>query len=128
MTLADTLAGVIAERGPLPAGTLATTVRKRKAVVLEALRSDSRFVRVGKTKATRWSVWEPHQRSFVADDLLALHPSWKRDDVAEIIFGAEGFLERGYVVSSLHGNGRVVVTERGLEFSAAVEQLREFLS
>ena len=62
MTLADTLAGVIAERGPLSAGTLATTVRKRKAVVLEALRSDSRFVRVGKTKATRWSVWEPHQR------------------------------------------------------------------
>jgi hypothetical protein len=39
-----------------------------------------------------------------------------------IIFGREGFLERG-LVQSLNGNGRVVVTTRGLEAAAAVEAM-----
>ena len=100
----------------MPAGTLAVTVRKRKELVLETLRSDARFVRTGKTKASRWNI---RKSSFDAAEAAA---RWSCDPemAEEIIFGPEGFLERG-IVASLNGNGRVVVTEHGLATAAAVE-------
>jgi hypothetical protein len=55
--LADAMAAVHEERGPLPAGTVAVAVRKRKADVIEVYRANlDRFVHTGKTKASRWDV------------------------------------------------------------------------
>lgn len=116
MTLADVLEAVLEAQGPMPAGTLATAIRKRKAIVLEALRSDARFVHRGKTKSSRWDV---RKTSFDAVEAAA---RWGCDPemAADIIFGPDGFLERGFV-ASINGNGRVVVTEHGLATAAAVE-------
>lgn len=119
MTLADRLASVLLER-PLPAGTLATTVRKRKAVVLETLHGNpERFAHAGKRRRSLWSVRTCG--GYTVDELAA---RWgcDREMASAIIFGREGFLERGFV-ESLNGNGRVVVTPRGLEAAAAVEAL-----
>ena len=110
MTLADRCEAVLLER-PMPAGTLAATVRKRKADVLETLHGNpDRFVHSGKRRASLWSV-----RTSSGYTVAELAARWGRDrDMASaIIFGREGFLERG-LVQSLNGNGRVVVTTRGL--------------
>ena len=56
MTLADALEAVLAERGPLPAATLARELRRRYAVVLAALHADARFEHEGRRKASRWSL------------------------------------------------------------------------
>jgi hypothetical protein len=120
-TLRDALAVVIAERGPLPAGELATTVRKRKADVLAVLHTDGRFVQHGRRRASRFDLAGP-VRSF---DAVEAAERWQCElaTATEILFGADGFLERGYV-RSLNGNGRVVVTELGLELARAMEQAR----
>jgi hypothetical protein len=58
--LADVIAAVHEARGPLPAGEVATDVRRRKAVVLDVYRSHpDRFVHTGKTKASLWDVRRP---------------------------------------------------------------------
>ena len=119
MTLADRCEAVLLER-PMPAGTLAATVRKRKADVLETLHGNpDRFVHSGKRRASLWSVRT--SSGYTVDELAA---RWGRDRemASAIIFGREGFLERG-LVQSLNGNGRVVVTTRGLEAAAAVEAM-----
>lgn len=116
MTLADLLESAILSHGPLSCGTLAVAVRKRKATVLEALRCDPRFVRTGKTKASRWDV---KKASFDAAEAAA-YWGCDRELAAEFIFGPEGFLERG-LVASLNGNGRVAVTADGLALTAAFE-------
>ena len=117
MTLADAIAAVHEERGPLPAGEVAVAVRKRKADVLDTYWTNpQRFVHTGKTKASRWDV---RKSSFDARE-AAERWGCDRETAAEIIFGPDGFLERGYVCS-LNGNGRVVVTELGLIAAAAVE-------
>lgn len=56
--VADKLEGVILERGPLPVGDLAPAIRRRKSVVIETLRSESRFVHTGTTKDSLWDVRE----------------------------------------------------------------------
>jgi hypothetical protein len=119
VTLADRLFVVLANRGPLPACELAREVRRRKAVVIGALRADARFVHTGRTKASAWGL--------ATVPSLSVEEAALRWDVdvataAEFIFGADGFLERG-LVASLNGNGRVVVTRRGLELAEAVESL-----
>jgi len=116
VTLADRIEAILVKR-PLPAGTLATELHKRKADVLAELHGNpERFVRTGRTKASRWSI---RSRGFDAHEAAARW-SCTPETAAEIIFGAEGFLERGFV-ASLNGNGRVVVTERGLEIAAIVQ-------
>jgi hypothetical protein len=119
--LADALAEVIASRGPLPAGELATAVRKRKADVLETLRADARFVQHGRRRASRFDL-AGTVRSFDASEAAE---RWNCDiSTAErIIFGREGFLKLG-LVRSLNGNGRVVVTELGLKLARVLEQAR----
>lgn len=119
MSLSDALAGVLEACGPLPACELALALRRRKADVLEALHTDPRFVQTGKRRASRWSV-APAASLSAAE--AALRWDCDLETAEEIIFGPEGFLERGFV-TSLNGNGRVVVTERGLEIAAAVEAL-----
>lgn len=111
---------MLAEFGPLPACELAAAVRRRKAIVIATLAEDPRFHRAGKTKASHWGL-TPAVRSFDAGEASE---RWGCDveTAREIIFGCEGFLERGYV-TSLNGNGRVVVTERGLRVSAFVGSL-----
>jgi hypothetical protein len=116
--LADAIQAVLEAKGPLPAGDVAVGVRKRKSVVVEALRSDARFVHTGKTKASRWDV---QKTSFDAAELAA-RCNCDPEMAAEFLFGPGGFLERGFV-ASLNGNGRVVVTELGLTVSATVEAL-----
>jgi hypothetical protein len=119
LPLASRLEAVLLERGPLPAGELALTARRRKAVVLETLHTDSRFKQSGKRRASRWSV--ARFRSFNAVEAAE---RWDCDleTARELLFGIGGFLERGFV-SSLNGNGRVVVSERGLAVSRAVTAL-----
>jgi hypothetical protein len=109
VTLADRIADVLHESGPLPACTLSTTLRKRKADVLLALHSDPRFVQHGKRRASRWDAAPAH--SFTLDDVAA---RWGAD--AEQFIA--GFEERG-LVERINGNGRLRVTEYGLELSVA---------
>jgi hypothetical protein len=68
---------------------------------------------VVRRKGSLWDV-----RSF---DAFEAAERWKCDveTATEILFGAEGFLERG-LVQSLNGKGRVVVTDAGLALAASV--------
>lgn len=81
-----------------------------------ALCSDPRFIRTGRTKASRWDV---RRSSFDAAE-AACRWDCDTETATEIIFGPEGFLELG-LVSSLNGNGRVIVTDLGCSFAALVE-------
>lgn len=111
MTLADRIAGVLLEQGPLSACTLAPTVRKRKLEVLEVLHSDPRFVRTGKARASRWSVREVCNggvSNLPTFTVAELAERWKCEPgmATMFIFGEEGFLERGFM-ECVDGNGRV---------------------
>jgi hypothetical protein len=117
MTVADRLEAFIAEHGAQPGGTLSVELGIRKSTVLAELHGNpDRFVHYGKRRASRWDV---RKTSF---DALEAAARWGCDPemADEIIFGEEGFLERGFV-ASLNGNGRVVVTELGLSVAAMVE-------
>jgi hypothetical protein len=118
VTLADRLEAVLREHGPLPARALARELHKRDAEVFAVLHSDSRFLHRGKRRASRWDVRR------VSIDAAEAASRWGCDPetAAEIIFGPDGLLERGFV-ASLNGNGRVVVTRIGLEAAAALEVL-----
>lgn len=124
VTLVDRIEAVLLEHGPLPGCVIATTVRKQKAEVLAVLHGNpDRFVLTGKARASRWSVREVVNAvddlpTFTVDELAS---RWKCDRAmgTTIVFGPEGFLERGYV-ASLNGNGRVRVTALGLELSAVL--------
>ena len=121
MTLADRLAEAILEHGPMAECHLATTVRKRRDVVTaELVRNPERFVHNGlKARASRWDV-----SPVPSIDATEAALRWRCDieTARTIIFGEGGFVERGYV-ASLNGNGRVFLTERGLEVAALVEWL-----
>lgn len=119
MTLAERIEAVLLEHGPLPVDALAPALRKRRTDVLAALRSDSRFARSGRTKGSRWLLAAP-VRSFDAAE-AAVRWDCDLETATEIIFGDEGFLERG-LVASLNGNGRVVVTAHGQEFFHELEE------
>ena len=114
--LADRLEATLLEHGPRSACRLAMEVRRRKTDVLAALR-DPRFRRTGKGRASQWDVVPP--RSFDAEEAAE---RWlcSTETAGEIVFGPEGFLERGFV-ASLNGNGRVVVTELGLAMAGTLE-------
>jgi hypothetical protein len=115
--LGDQLAAVLAERGPLPAGTLAREVSRRNADVFAALRADGRFHHVGKRRGSRWSV-EPLARTF---DVNEAAERWRcsRETAGEIIFGLEGLLERG-LVERVNGNDTVAATAAGVALSRLV--------
>jgi len=117
LALADRLEAVLAERGPLPGCTLARELRRRYADVLAALNGDPRFHRSGKRRACRWGLG-PTPRSF---DVGEAAERWgcRTETAAEILFGSEGFLERG-LVASVNGNGTVTVTAAGVALSRAV--------
>jgi hypothetical protein len=113
MTVADRIAAELEERGPLPACDLAAAVRKRRAVVIEALYADARFVRRGKTKATRWELAEtgtftPADAAAHWDCPLSLAEQFVRD------FEVQGLVER------INGNGRLRVTDHGCELSTVL--------
>jgi hypothetical protein len=114
------LEAVIVERGPLPARELARTVRRRYEAVLDVLHADPRFVWTGKRRASRFDLAST-VRSFDAGEASE---RWgcSTETATEILFGAEGFLERG-LVSTLNGNGRVVVTDAGLAMAGVVGAL-----
>lgn len=124
MTLADRLANVLVEQGPLPTCVLATTVRKQKAEVVAALHaSPDRFVQSGKARASRWSVREVANGvgdlpTFTVDELAA---RWERaldlDRFVATRF-VSWWIERG-LLESVDGNGRVRVTELGRRKSEA---------
>jgi hypothetical protein len=113
--LADELARVLGDCGPLPACDLALVVRRRKADVAEALARDPRFVRSGKRRASRWGLAPP--ASFDVDE-AAVRWRCSRARAQFILFGPGGFLERGFVARS--GENRLAVTERGREVSHAI--------
>jgi hypothetical protein len=126
VTLADAMAAVHEARGALPAGTVAVAVRKRKAEVLAAYRANpDRFVHTGKTKASRWDVRE---EGFTAADLASRKARWEcrpEDPPCSLELAEEilaGFEKRG-LVERLNGNGRVVLTERGVTLSHALESV-----
>jgi hypothetical protein len=52
--LADDLAALLATAGPLPCDQLAKTLRRRRCVVLAALREDERFEHEGEWRRSRW--------------------------------------------------------------------------
>jgi hypothetical protein len=109
MTLADRIYALLIELGPSPACLIATTLRKRKADVLIALHSDPRFVQYGKRRASRWDAAPAH--SFTMDDVV---PLWGFDAEQFVaVFEQRGLVER------MNGNGRLRVTEYGLELSVA---------
>ena len=114
MTLADIIVGLLVERGPMSACEIAITVRRRKMDVLAALR-DPRFERQGGGRSSLWSV-----RPCPTIDATEAAVRWGCDveTARTIIFGSEGFLERG-LVASFDGNGRVFVTDLGREKSEA---------
>jgi hypothetical protein len=114
--LVDRIAALLEELGPLSAEAIARALRCRKADVIAALHSDPRFARSGKTRGSRWSL--APARSFDAAE-AALRWRCRYEVASEILFGPSGFLERGYV-QSLNGNGRVVVTKRGLAESLSL--------
>ena len=62
MALADLLEEVLLRQGPMSGAALATSVRRRKEVVLDVLEKDLRFFRSGSTKANRYMVI-PHRPS-----------------------------------------------------------------
>lgn len=121
MTLADRLELALLEQGPLPACTLAPAVRKRKLEVLEVLHSDPRFVRTGKARASRWSVRQVSTvvETFTVDELAA---RWECDlelDPHQAAGFVAWFAEIGYL-ERVDGNGRLRVTDYGLELSAVL--------
>jgi hypothetical protein len=118
VTLADRIEAVLLERGPLPRFAIARELGKRDSEVLDALLSDRRFARSGKTKASRWAVQKAGFDAVELAALLDIEPAMAE----EFLFGPEGFLEHGFVVS-LNGNGRVLVTERGMTLSRALESV-----
>ncbi len=118
MTLADWMEVVLLERGPLPACELATAVCRRKAVVSAELRRDPRFVQWGRRRASRWGVIE--RPTFDVGWFLRRDPSWRRDDVDEIV---AWLLESGFA-ARVHRNGCLALTTRGTEAAAMVEALR----
>jgi hypothetical protein len=116
VTLADRIADVL-EVQPLPVCVLATTVRKQKAEVIAALNGNpERFVHNGlKARASRWSVREVDAPALAAIDELATR--WERDlelDPHTAESFVAWFVEIGYL-DRVDGNGRVRVTEGGLE-------------
>jgi hypothetical protein len=119
MMLGDRIFVLLVERGPLPACEIALASRRRKADVIAALRSDPRFVHTGRRRASLWAVAPVPSLSV---DEAALRWDCDIETATEIIFGPEGFLEQG-LVASLNGNGRVIVTARGLEAAARLEAL-----
>ena len=98
------------------------------------LHSDPRFEHRGTRRASRWSVREavnavdsPNGEGAVTTTSTVdeLARRWKCDPamVNTIVFGAEGFLERGYV-ESVDGNGRVRVTQLGRHVSHVLNGAR----
>jgi hypothetical protein len=100
VTLADRLAVVILERGPMPVCDLAPAVRKQKTEVISALNGNlDRFVHNGlKARASRWDVRRevsngvgnfskpvvtfPPDFDLLVDDLVKLvHPGRERPEV-----------------------------------------------
>lgn len=82
-----------------------------------ALHADERFQNEGRGRASLWSLVPVPSLSI---EEAASRWSCDVEMARTIIFGKDGFVERGYV-ASLNGNGRVVVTERGLDVAALVE-------
>jgi hypothetical protein len=73
-------------------------------------------------QAARWVLASP-VRSFDASE-AAERWTCGVETATEIIFGPDGFVERGYVVSlNGNGNGVVLVTDLGIEVAAMVEAL-----
>ena len=118
MNLADAIADLLSERGPLSAEAVARTLRRRTADVRAALYADPRFTRTGSTKASRWDLVPPGFSTAEA----ATHWNCSIEMAEELLFGPDGFVERGFVASA-NGNGRVLVTELGLEVSAHMKAL-----
>lgn len=119
MTLADRIADVIEELGPLPGCVLATTVRKQKAEVIAALHADPRFVKTGRARSSRWSVRDPEADEPGSLTVAALAARWEGDlDRFTATSFVAWFVEIGYL-ESVDGNGRVRVTERGRRASEA---------
>ena len=114
MSLADRIVALLVERGPLSACAIRVDVGRRKEDVLAALR-DPRFECQGKGRSSLWNV-----RTVPSMDATEAAARWGCDveTATTIIFGSEGFLERG-LVASVDGNGRVFLTELGLGASEA---------
>jgi hypothetical protein len=104
----------ILQYGPMAECHLATTVKVRKAdASAELERHPHLFVHNGlKARASRWDL-----RGFTAEE-LALRWGLESAEINTIVFGADGFLERGFV-ESVDGNGRIRVTELGRQASEA---------
>jgi hypothetical protein len=114
--LVAALAAVLSERGPLPGTALARAVGRRTETVLAALGSSGRFTRSGRARATRWDL-----KGFDAAE-AASHWKIPVELAEEFIHGEGGLVELG-LVASVNGNGRVAVTELGLELSWHVASL-----
>jgi hypothetical protein len=109
------MAATIEAHGPMPGTRLARELRVRTADVFAELHANPRFVQAGRRRGSTFALAE--RRAFDADEAAAC---WDCDPktAAEILFGAGGFLELG-LVAQLNGNGRVFVTELGVERSRA---------
>jgi hypothetical protein len=118
VTLADRLAAVLLEQGPMPACDLAPAVKKQKTEVLAVLYGHpDRFAHNGlKARASRWDVRPADPNGTVNPtyrlDELALRWGFDERLVHTLVLGEGGFLERGFM-ESVDGNGRVRVTELG---------------
>jgi hypothetical protein len=112
MTLADRIADVLTEHGPMAGCVIATTIRRRKAEVIAALHADGRFAKTGRARASRWRISEVE-----GIDAAELARRWEREleisaYVAEM-FVAD-FISAG-LLESVKGNDAVMLTARGRE-------------
>ena len=90
-------------------------------MVYKVLKSDPRFVQVGKRRASRFDLASPVPTFDVHE--AAAHFDCTVELATEFLFGEGGFLELG-LVERLNGNGRLAVTELCLEMAAVVECCR----
>ena len=105
MILADRIEAVLAERGPLPACTLAGEVRKRRTDVLAALHSDARFQHQGRRRGSRWSLSPNGNGTAHCRSVPELAELLNRSDEWTLALLEES--ERGGVVERVNGGWRL---------------------
>jgi hypothetical protein len=114
VTLADRIYALLLERGPLSACSIRVELRCRKLDVLIALR-EPRFHQEGRGRSSRWDVVQAG--SFTLDDVAGRWGSFTEGFLAD--FEELGLVER------VNGNGRLRVTNEGLEVSAVLHGAAE---
>lgn len=114
-SLADDLIGLLAASPHgLPCGKLARLLRRRKATVLEILRSDSRFKQTGLHRGSRWTlsrdgaeIISPDGREHLREPFPSVPGVEPRSEVVSAVAGAQSVsqaVEARSVVAAARGH------------------------